>query len=70
MSCNCGVAVREGNDVAVLDMCNGQLQQSRPQLRLKSLGEQGGARVRVLEAHQGKKVTVGVRKPYLLAGLC
>ncbi|XP_015227189.1 PREDICTED: von Willebrand factor D and EGF domain-containing protein-like isoform X1 [Cyprinodon variegatus] len=56
VACNCGVAVQEGNDIAVLDMCNGQLQETRPQLILKNLGDEG-SRVRVLESHQGKKVT-------------
>ncbi|XP_023151416.2 von Willebrand factor D and EGF domain-containing protein isoform X1 [Amphiprion ocellaris] len=58
VACNCGVAVREGNDVAVFDMCNGQPQETRPQLTLKTLGESEGSRVRVLESHQGKKVTL------------
>ncbi|AWO95994.1 putative von Willebrand factor D and EGF domain-containing protein-like [Scophthalmus maximus] len=57
VACNCGVAVREGNEVAVYDMCNGQLQETRPQLTLKSLGDEG-SRVRVLESHLGKKVTL------------
>ncbi|XP_054480085.1 von Willebrand factor D and EGF domain-containing protein [Anoplopoma fimbria] len=58
VACNCGVAVREGNDVAVFDMCSGQLQETRPQLTLKNLGDREGSRVRVLETHQGKKVTL------------
>ena len=61
VACNCGVAVREGNDVAVLDMCNGQPRETRPQLTLRNLGDAEGSRVRVLESHQGKKVTVGIR---------
>ncbi|KAM9835994.1 von Willebrand factor D and EGF domain-containing protein [Aulostomus maculatus] len=60
VACNCGVAVREANDVAVFDMCNGQPQETRPQLTLKILGddETKTTRVRVLESHQGKKVTL------------
>uniref|UniRef100_A0A3Q3IWA1 Uncharacterized protein n=1 Tax=Monopterus albus TaxID=43700 RepID=A0A3Q3IWA1_MONAL len=58
VACNCGVAVREGNEVGIFDMCNGQLQETRPQLRLKNLGNEEGTRVRVLESHQGKKVTL------------
>ncbi|XP_055362364.1 von Willebrand factor D and EGF domain-containing protein isoform X2 [Betta splendens] len=58
VACNCGVAVREGNEVGVFDMCNGQLQETRPQLTMKSLGDDEGIRVRVLESHQGKKVTL------------
>ncbi|XP_072233525.1 von Willebrand factor D and EGF domain-containing protein [Leuresthes tenuis] len=57
VACNCGVAMREGNDVAIFDMCNGQPQESRPQLTLKNHGDEG-SRVRVLESHQGKKVTL------------
>ncbi|XP_053272795.1 von Willebrand factor D and EGF domain-containing protein [Pleuronectes platessa] len=58
VACNCGIAVREGNEVAIFDMCNGQPQETRPQLSLKSLGDEEGTRVRVLESHQGKKVTL------------
>ncbi|KAM4711415.1 von Willebrand factor D and EGF domain-containing protein [Anableps anableps] len=56
VACNCGVAVREGNDIAVIDMCNGQLQKTQPQLIVKTVGEEW-SQVRVLESHQGKKVT-------------
>ncbi|XP_049426100.1 von Willebrand factor D and EGF domain-containing protein isoform X1 [Epinephelus fuscoguttatus] len=58
VACNCGLAVREGNDIAIFDMCNGQLQETRPQLTLKNLGDRDGSGVRVLESHQGKKVTL------------
>ncbi|XP_059183978.1 von Willebrand factor D and EGF domain-containing protein [Centropristis striata] len=58
VACNCGVVAREGNDVAIFDMCSGQPQESRPQLTLKTLGDREGSRVRVLESHQGKKVTL------------
>ncbi|XP_032413040.1 von Willebrand factor D and EGF domain-containing protein isoform X2 [Xiphophorus hellerii] len=57
VACNCGVAVQEGNDIAIVDMCNGQLQETRPQLIVKNIGEEG-SRVRILESHQGKKVTL------------
>ncbi|XP_054590485.2 von Willebrand factor D and EGF domain-containing protein isoform X2 [Nothobranchius furzeri] len=57
VSCSCGVAVQEENDVAIFDMCNGQLQETRPQLTLKTLGDEG-SRVRVQESYQGKKVTL------------
>ncbi|XP_042369030.1 LOW QUALITY PROTEIN: von Willebrand factor D and EGF domain-containing protein [Plectropomus leopardus] len=58
VACNCGVAVREGNEVAVFDMCNGQPQETRPQLALKNAADREGGGVRVLESHQGKKVTL------------
>uniref|UniRef100_UPI003AABE1F2 von Willebrand factor D and EGF domain-containing protein n=1 Tax=Centroberyx gerrardi TaxID=166262 RepID=UPI003AABE1F2 len=58
VACNCGVAAREGNEVAVFDMCNGRPQETRPQLTLKNLGDADGSRVRVHESHQGKKVTL------------
>lgn len=61
VTCSCGVAVREGNDVAIFDMCNGRPQESRPRLTLRNLGEgEVGSRVKVLESHQGNKVTVGI----------
>ena len=62
VACTCGVAVREENEVAVFDMCNGQPLETRPQLTVKTLGEGPGQRrrLRILEAHQGKKVTVGI----------
>lgn len=61
VACGCGVAAQEGNEVAIFDMCDGHPQESRPQLTLKTLGEREGTRVRVLESHQGKKVTVGIQ---------
>ncbi|XP_056287078.1 von Willebrand factor D and EGF domain-containing protein isoform X2 [Pseudoliparis swirei] len=57
VACSCGVAAREGNDVAVLDMCDGQPRETRPQITLKNLGGGEGGRVRVLESHRGKKIT-------------
>ncbi|KAJ3584127.1 hypothetical protein NHX12_014623 [Muraenolepis orangiensis] len=67
VACTCGVAVREENEVAVFDMCNGQPRETRPQLTVRHLGVGGGQgvvgvsqgrRLRILEAHQGKKVTL------------
>lgn len=57
VACSCGVAAREGNDVAVLDMCDGQPRETRPRITLKNLGGGEGGRVRVLESHRGKKIT-------------
>ncbi|XP_074520455.1 von Willebrand factor D and EGF domain-containing protein [Halichoeres trimaculatus] len=56
VACNCGVAVQEGNEVAVFDMCDGQPRETRPQLTLRNHGDGGG--VRVMESNQGKKVTL------------
>lgn len=47
--------------MAVFDMCNGQPLETRPQLKLRNLGEEDGSQIRVLESHQGKKVTVGIK---------
>ncbi|KAM4601676.1 LOW QUALITY PROTEIN: von Willebrand factor D and EGF domain-containing protein [Polymixia lowei] len=58
VACNCGVAAREGNDVAIFDMCNGRPQETRPQLALKNPGDGQESRIRVLESNQGKKVTL------------
>ncbi|XP_029941582.1 von Willebrand factor D and EGF domain-containing protein [Salarias fasciatus] len=52
--CNCGVAARESNHVAVFDMCDGRPQETRPRLTIKTIG----SGIRVLESHQGKKVTL------------
>ncbi|XP_049609122.1 von Willebrand factor D and EGF domain-containing protein isoform X3 [Syngnathus scovelli] len=59
-ACGCGVAAREGNEVTVVDMCNGQRQETRPKVTVKVPGGErsNGRRVRVLESHQGKKVTI------------
>lgn len=53
VSCVCGLAVREGNSLAILDMCSSAPGTARPALHLSSLTE-GEVRVRVLEARGGR----------------
>uniref|UniRef100_A0AAY5EAG6 Uncharacterized protein n=1 Tax=Electrophorus electricus TaxID=8005 RepID=A0AAY5EAG6_ELEEL len=58
VTCTCGLAAREGNQVVTFDMCRGQLQETRPQLFIKNLGPPLANEVKILETHRGKKVTV------------
>ncbi|XP_067406004.1 von Willebrand factor D and EGF domain-containing protein-like [Emydura macquarii macquarii] len=56
IACNCGVAAQEGNDIIMLDMCNGQFQETRPQLSIKSIG--ASPRVKIGRSYGGKKITI------------
>lgn len=56
MACNCGVAAREGDDVVMLDSCNGHSQETRPQLAIRSTG--ASPQVKILKAYGGRKITV------------
>ncbi|XP_061531465.1 von Willebrand factor D and EGF domain-containing protein [Phycodurus eques] len=56
-SCACGVAAQDGDNVVALDMCNGDMGQTKPRLSVqeRDLSKSG---VRVHEAYQGRKVTL------------
>ncbi|KAL4635598.1 von Willebrand factor D and EGF domain-containing protein-like [Arapaima gigas] len=53
--CNCAVAAREGDDVVVLDVCS---QSPSPHLSVKALGAGISEGLKILESHQGEKITV------------
>ncbi|CAM2100540.1 unnamed protein product [Caretta caretta] len=57
VACNCSVAAWEGNDIILLDMCNGQFQETRPQLSIKSIGA-SPQRVKIVKSYGGKKITI------------
>ncbi|XP_034642216.1 von Willebrand factor D and EGF domain-containing protein-like [Trachemys scripta elegans] len=57
VACNCGVAAWEGNDIILLDMCNGQFQETRPQLSIKSIGA-SPRRVKIMKSYGGEKITI------------
>ncbi|XP_051912828.1 von Willebrand factor D and EGF domain-containing protein [Hippocampus zosterae] len=58
VACSCGIAAREGNDVATVDMCNGQQQETRPKLTVKGLDREHNGSRRVRVSHHGKKITI------------
>ncbi|XP_030215054.1 von Willebrand factor D and EGF domain-containing protein [Gadus morhua] len=56
-SCVCGVVARDGGDVIALDMCDGEMGETKPRLTVKDrhLGKSG---VRITQSYQGRKVTI------------
>ncbi|XP_062822787.1 von Willebrand factor D and EGF domain-containing protein [Anolis carolinensis] len=58
IACSCGVAAWEDNDVVILDMCNKQLPETKPQLVIKSIGGTSQRNVRVMKSYGGKKITI------------
>uniref|UniRef100_A0A8C0J1G3 von Willebrand factor D and EGF domain-containing protein n=1 Tax=Chelonoidis abingdonii TaxID=106734 RepID=A0A8C0J1G3_CHEAB len=57
VACNCGVGAWEGNDIVLLDMCNGQFQETRLQLSIKSIGTSPRC-VKIVKSYGGKKITI------------
>ncbi|XP_009998690.1 PREDICTED: von Willebrand factor D and EGF domain-containing protein-like [Chaetura pelagica] len=55
-ACNCGLAAREGGDTVLLDTCHGHLQESRPQLAIKST--EASPQVKILKSYGGRKITI------------
>lgn len=56
-SCVCGVVVRDGGDAVALDMCNGVMGETQPQLTVRSRDSNRNG-IRIAESYQGRKVTV------------
>lgn len=57
--CACGVATRDGDDVIVIDMCNGRFMETSVQISIKSKLPLAKG-IRITEAISGKRYTVGL----------
>ncbi|XP_054826080.1 von Willebrand factor D and EGF domain-containing protein-like [Eublepharis macularius] len=58
VACNCGVAAWEDNDIVVLDMCNGQYLETKPQLIIKNIRASPQQHIRIMKSYGGKKITI------------
>ncbi|RVE63080.1 hypothetical protein OJAV_G00164860 [Oryzias javanicus] len=56
-SCVCGVVARDGGDAVALDMCDGVMGETQPQLTVKS-GDPSRNSIRISESYGGRKVTM------------
>uniref|UniRef100_A0A3P9I899 von Willebrand factor D and EGF domains n=1 Tax=Oryzias latipes TaxID=8090 RepID=A0A3P9I899_ORYLA len=56
-SCVCGVVVRDGGEAVALDMCNGVMGETQPQLTVRSRDPNRNG-IRIAESYQGRKVTM------------
>ncbi|XP_062957123.1 von Willebrand factor D and EGF domain-containing protein [Cynocephalus volans] len=56
VSCNCGFVAKEEGDVVTFDMCSGQLQESQPNLFVKS--QHVTSNIKISESYLGRKVTI------------
>ncbi|XP_069472630.1 von Willebrand factor D and EGF domain-containing protein-like [Ambystoma mexicanum] len=57
VSCNCGVVAKEGNEIITFDMCDGQRQETRPRLSIRSVGSSQN-NVQIRKSYHGKKITI------------
>ncbi|XP_071941903.1 von Willebrand factor D and EGF domain-containing protein-like isoform X2 [Antedon mediterranea] len=57
ISCNCGFVARENNDVISVDMCNGALLETKPEVKIKSQLPLADG-VKIKESKFRKKITV------------
>ena len=64
--CACGVAARDGDDVIVIDMCDGSFMETSVQISIRS-GLPLSKGIRITEALSGKRYTVGKHTQWQVA---